>query len=95
MKLRILLLLIILGVTTSLYGCTESQTIVKVIPSEALNLIQENQGNPDFIIVDTQLLEEYERRHIDSAINIPIDTEAFREELDKLDKNKTYLIYGQ
>ena len=47
------------------------------------------------MIVDTQPLEEYERRHIDSPINIPIDTEAFRKELDKLDKNKTYLIYGQ
>jgi rhodanese-related sulfurtransferase len=95
MKLLDLLPLIILGVATSLCGCTESQTIAKVIPSEALNLIQENQGNPDFIIVDAQPIEEYERRHIDGAINIPIDTEAFRNELNKLDKNKTYLIYGQ
>ena len=72
-----------------------TQTIEKVIPSEAISLIQEKQSNPDFIVVDVQPLEEYERRHIDNAINVPIDSEAFLNELDRLDKNKAYLIYGQ
>jgi len=72
-----------------------TQTIEKVVPSEAINLIQKNQINPDFIIIDVQPLEEFERRHIDNAMNIAIDSEIFQNELDKLDKNKTYLIYGQ
>jgi len=91
----LMLSLIILGGAALLCGCAAPQTIEKVIPSEALNLIQENKGNPDFIILDTQPLEEYEKRHIDNAINVPIDSETFQNELDKLDKNKTYLIYGQ
>ena len=87
--------LIILDGAALLCGCSATQTIEKITPSEALNLIQKNQGNPDFIILDTQPLEEYGRRHIDNAINVPIDSETFQNELDKLDKNKAYLIYGQ
>jgi len=71
------------------------QTIVKVIPSEALNLIQENQGNPDFVIIDASPPEEFARRHIDNSINMDFGSETIDNELDKLDKNKTYLLYGQ
>ena len=70
------------------------QTIVKVIPSEALNLIQENQGNPDFVIIDAQPPETFAEKHVDNAINMYFGFETIDNELDKLDKNKKYLVYG-
>jgi len=70
------------------------QTIVKVIPSEALNLIQENQGNPDFIIIDAQPPETFAEKHIDNAISMYFGSDTIDNELDKLDKNKKYLLYG-
>jgi len=70
-----------------------SQIIESITPQEAFNLIQENQDNPDFVIIDIRTPEEFADGHIEDAINIDYRSEDFRDELDKLDKNKTYLIY--
>ena len=72
---------------------TPNQTIGDITPQEALTLIQENQNNPDFAIIDIQAPEYFANGHIENAINIYYFSETFRDELDKLDKNKTYLIY--
>ncbi len=76
-------------------GCVrdETATIEDTTPQEAFTLIQNNQNNPDFVIIDVRTPEEFEGEHIENAINIDFYSEAFREELDNLDKNKTYLIY--
>ena len=37
--------------------------------------------------------EEFGEGHIENATNIDFYSETFRDELDNLDKNKTYLIY--
>jgi len=70
------------------------ESYVKVIPSEAINLIQENQDNPDFVIIDAQSPEIFAEKHIDNAINMYFGSETIDNELDKLDKNKKYLVYG-
>ena len=70
------------------------ESYVKVIPSEAINLIQENQGNPDFVIIDAQPPETFAEKHIDNAINMYFGSETIESELDKLDKNKKYLVHG-
>ena len=72
---------------------TAGQIIENVSPQEALNLIQENQNNPDFVILDVRTAEEVADGHIEEAINIDFYSETFRDELDRLDKDKTYLIY--
>jgi len=72
---------------------TPSQITKGITPQEAFTLIQENQDNPDFMIIDVQTPEEFVNRHIENAINIDYHSENFRDELNKLDKNKTYLIY--
>jgi len=83
-------------------GCTSSQTITQetpaqiiedITPQEAFTLIQENQNKPDFIILDVRTPEEFADGHIENAANIDFHSETFRDELDNLDKNKTYLIY--
>ncbi len=60
---------------------------------EAFSMINRNKDNSDFIILDIRTLEEYESGHLENSIRIDFYSDDFEEQLDKLDKNKTYLIY--
>ncbi len=72
---------------------TPTQIIKDITPQEAFTLIQENQNNPDFVIIDVRTPEEFADGHIENAVNIDFYAETFRDELNKLDKDKTYFIY--
>ena len=74
-------------------GCVQEQIIEDITPQEAFTLIQNNQNNPDFVIIDVRTPEEFAEEHIENAINIDFYSETFRDELNNLDKNKTYLVY--
>jgi len=76
-------------------GCVrdETATIEDITPQEAFTLIQSNQNNPDFVIIDVRTLREFAEEHIENATNIDFYSETFRDMLNALDKNKTYLIY--
>ena len=97
----VLLLLVSTGVV-SMSGCAEkavpadqatTQIIKDVTAKEAYALIQENQGNADFIIIDVRTPEEFADGHIENAVNIDFRSETFESEIGKLDRDKTYLIY--
>ncbi len=60
---------------------------------EANNLIQSNQDNPDFIILDVRTPEEFSGGHIAGAVNLDVSSPDFQEQLDNLDKDKKYLVY--
>lgn len=100
-KLGMLALLCLLIVPLVLInGCVgqedtalKTQIIENVTPGEASALIQDNQDNPDFVIIDVRTPEEYAGGHIEKAINLDYYSETFKGELNKLDKNKIYLIY--
>ncbi len=72
---------------------TPTQIIEDITPQEAFTLIQNNQNNPDFVIIDVRTPGEFTEEHIENATNIDFYSETFREMLNTLDKNKTYLIY--
>lgn len=76
-------------------GCVGDQTAIieDITPQEALTLIDDNRSNPDFVIIDVRTREEFSGGHIENAANIDFYSETFRDMLDNLDKNKTYLIY--
>ncbi len=74
-------------------GCVQVQIIEDITPQEAFTLIQNNRNNPDFVIIDVRTPKEFTEEHIENAINLDYYSETFRGELNKLDKNKTYLIY--
>jgi len=86
--------LLVVGVTLT-GGCVrdETATIEDITPQEAFTLIQNNQNNPDFVIIDVRTQEEFDREHIENATNINFYSEFFRDMLNNLDKNKTYLVY--
>ncbi len=102
-KLLVPTVLLVIG-TTLMSGCapaqietpppeTPAQIIENVTPQEAFTLIQENQTNPDFAIIDVRTPEEFAEGHIENAAIIDYYSETFRDDINKLDKNKTYLIY--
>jgi len=87
---------LVIGVTL-MGGCVldETATIEDITPQEAFTLIQSNQNNPDFVIIDVRTPGEFAGEHLENATNIDFYSEAFRDMLNNLDKNKTYLIYCQ
>lgn len=56
-------------------------------------MIQNNKDNPEFQILDVRTPEEYSDGHINNALNLDFTASAFRESLEKLDRNKTYMVY--
>ncbi len=72
---------------------TPTQIIKNITSQEAFALIQNNQNNPDFVILDVRTPEEFADGYIENAIDIDFYLKTFRDELNKLDKSKTYLIY--
>ncbi|MBT9149364.1 MAG: putative adenylyltransferase/sulfurtransferase MoeZ [Dehalococcoidia bacterium] len=69
------------------------QIIETITPQEAIALIENHRDNPEFAIIDVRTPEEFAEGHIENAINIDFYSKAFRNDLDKLDKDRTYLIY--
>ena len=95
---RILVLLGTLVVGALLIsGCMDTKTTVQIIKDisviEAYNLIQKNKDNENFVIIDVRTPEEFTNEHIENARNLDYYSENFPDELDKLDRKKTYLIY--
>lgn len=72
---------------------TQTQIIENITPEETYILIQGNKDNPNFVILDVRTPEEFLGEHIENAVNLDYYSDTFRNDLDKLDKNKTYLIY--
>ena len=97
-KLETLVLLGILVIGVALLGgCTERITAIQAIKDirvkEVYDLIGKNKDNQSFIIIDVRTPEEFANEHIENALNLDYYSEKFRDELNKLDKEKTYLIY--
>jgi len=79
--------------TNTVKSETQIQIIENITPEEAYILIQENKDNPNFLILDVRTPEEFLGEYIENAVNLDYYSDTFRNDLDKLDKNKTYLIY--
>jgi rhodanese-related sulfurtransferase len=99
MKLRrVLALISLLLVTASIFGCASktqapNQALKDIGAQEAFDLLQHNRGNEAFVIIDIRTPEGFNEGHIENAVNIDFYSASFKEDLEKLDKDKLYLIY--
>lgn len=93
---------ILIGLSAVISGCasntgeypvTAGQVIEDITPAEASALIRDNTGNEEFAIIDVRTPQEYAGGYIENAVNLDYYLKTFRDELDKLDKDKVYLIY--
>jgi len=71
----------------------EGQIIKDISVQEAYEMIQQNQANPEFIIIDVRTPEEFAEGHIADAVNIDFYSDTLASELSIMKKDKTYLIY--
>jgi rhodanese-related sulfurtransferase len=72
---------------------TPEQFYKDITVAEAYVLVQENQNNPDFILLDVRTPEEFSASHLSNAIQIDYYAVSFKTEIAKLDHFKTYLVY--
>lgn len=94
--------IIFLGfVVTSIWGNyginpvsgSEPQKFEHIAPKDAYALTQHHKADKNFVILDVRTTREVAEGYIDGAINLDYFSDAFREKLNKLDKQKTYLVY--
>lgn len=70
-----------------------AQSLQTISVAESNILINENKTNPDFVVLDVRTPGEYVQGHLKQSKLMNFRGENFEEELGKLDKSKTYLIY--
>jgi len=68
------------------------QTNELLTESEAGILIQANEGNEDFVLLDVRSAGEFDSGHIIGAVNIDINGPTFDEVLALLPRDKKYLV---
>ena len=96
MKRKLLMLITLAALVISgvlVLGCPETKLFQEVSVQEAFDLIEDNKGNADFVILDVRRDSEYREGHLENALNLDYYASSFADELDKLDKDKSYLVY--
>jgi rhodanese-related sulfurtransferase len=79
--------------TSSEEPVMETQVSKDIFPTEAYELMTENRDDNDFIILDVCTPGEFEKLHLENALNINFFSSDFKDQLKALDKNKIYLVY--
>ncbi|ACF07149.1 Rhodanese-like domain [Metamycoplasma arthritidis] len=65
----------------------------KLTTQEAAEMILKEKNNSNFVLMDIRTPGEWAEGYLKGAQKLDFRNENFSNELDKLDKNKTYLIY--
>jgi len=60
---------------------------------EAKELIENNREHDGFVVLDVRTKEELQHGVLGKPLNIDISEPDFVEKIQKLDKEKTYLVY--
>ena len=64
-----------------------------VTVEEASEMIKMAGNDAPIIVLDVRTKGEFDSGHINDAINIDVKSASFKDEISKLDKDKTYLVY--
>lgn len=64
-----------------------------VSPEEAFEALKAGQGKPGFVVLDVRTPREFAEERIEGAVNLDFHSPAFRAELAKLDRGKSYWLY--
>jgi len=61
--------------------------------SEARETIGKRSGDPKFVVLDVRTPKEFGEERIQGAVMVDYKSPSFRDEIAKLDRGKTYLVY--
>ena len=81
------------GSATDTIAAPVAQSIELINAAEASQLLTDNEGSADFVILDIRTPEEFNAGRIAGSVNIDFYESSFAAELDKLEKDKTYFVY--
>jgi len=70
-----------------------AHTLKNISAQEANDMIQQRKADPNFVILDIRTPQEFAQGRIEGAINLDFYASNFKESLNALDKNKTYMMY--
>ena len=62
-------------------------------PAEARDLLWKRSGDPDFVLLDVRTRKEFDAERIAGAVMVDYNSPSFRDEIAKLDRSKSYLVY--
>ena len=89
----ILLFIILFGFILPSCGAQQDRSITALSPKEASALIEKHKGDSDFVILDIRTPGEYQSGHIQNSIMLDFYSKSFADDIGRLDKDKTYLVY--
>ena len=90
---RMLPIIFLLGLILSSCQTQQNQNITAVSPTEASELIAKHRGDANFVILDIRTPGEYQSGHLRDAIMIDYYSTSFADDISRLDKEKSYLVY--
>jgi len=70
----------------------DERVFKNISPEEAYKRLEKNRDNPDVTILDVRTTDEYRSGHLANAVNIDYYADNFRDALDALNKERTYVI---
>jgi rhodanese-related sulfurtransferase len=62
-------------------------------PAEGRETIARRSGDPGFVLLDVRTPNEFAEERIRGAVMVDYRSPSFRDEMAKLDREKTYLVY--
>jgi len=74
------------------YGLAD-EIVLTVSVQKAHAIIKESTHDSDFVILDIRTPGEFKAGHLKNSILIDYYATTFAQQLEKLDKSKTYLVY--
>ena len=72
---------------------SKNQSSETITPQNALKLIEMHKNDSNLIILDVRPQNEFEMEHIPGAVNLDYDGHEFKKKVEKIDKEKNYIIY--
>ncbi len=62
-------------------------------PAQAREIILKRAGDPAFVLLDVRTPKEFDEERIRGAVMVDYLSTSFREEVARLDRGRTYLVY--
>ena len=87
------IVVIYLGFVLPALSAQDSTRIIAVSAKEAADLIEKHNGDNDFAILDIRTPGEFQSGHLPDAILVDFYSQTFADQLSRLNKKKTYLVY--
>ena len=89
----ILLFVLLFGFILPSCRAQQEQHITALSPKEASKLIEKHKGDSGFVILDIRTPGEYQSGHLQNAVRVDFYSKSFADEIGRLDKEKSYLVY--